>query len=75
MSIKHGELAEYDATRCAALVRSGELTPLDLADAAIDRAEQVNGALNAIVTEMYEQARAPPARTPAPGSSPGCRSS
>lgn len=57
MSIRHGELAEYDATRCAALVRSGELTPLDLADAAIDRAEQVNGALNAIVTEMYEQAR------------------
>ena len=57
MAIKHSELAGLDATRCAALVRAGELTPLDLVDAAIDRAEQVNGTLNAIVTEMYEHAR------------------
>ena len=58
MAIDHGELAALDATRCAALVRSGELTPLELVDAAIDRAEQVNGALNAVVTRMYDQARA-----------------
>ena len=57
MAIKHSELAGLDATRCAALVRAGELTPLDLVDAAIDRAEQVNGTLNAIVTKMYEHAR------------------
>ena len=57
MAIKHDELAGLDATRCAALVRAGELTPLDLVDAAIDRAEQVNGTLNAIVTEMYDHAR------------------
>ena len=57
MAIDHSELAGLDATRCAALVRAGELTPLELVDAAIDRAEQVNGALNAIVTRMYESAR------------------
>ena len=57
MAINHGELAGLDATRCAALVRAGELTPLELVDAAIDRAEQVNGTLNAIVTRMYEHAR------------------
>ena len=57
MAIKHGELTGLDATRCAALVRAGELTPLELVDAAIDRAEQVNGTLNAIVTRMYDRAR------------------
>ena len=57
MTIRHGELAGLDATGCAGLVRARELTPLELVDAAIDRAEQVNGALNAIVTRMYESAR------------------
>ena len=57
MTVRHDELAELDATRCAALVRAGELTPLELVDAAIDRAEQVDGTLNAIVTEMYDHAR------------------
>ena len=57
MAIDNNELAGLDATRCAALVRAGELTPLELVEAAIDRAEQVNGTLNAIVTEMYDHAR------------------
>ena len=57
MAIGYDDLSGLDATRCAALVRAGELTPLDLVDAAIDRAGQVNGTLNAIVTEMFEHAR------------------
>ena len=57
MTTSHSELVGLDATRCAALVRAGELTSLELVDAAIDRAEQVNGTLNAIVTEMYDHAR------------------
>ena len=57
MAVGNDDLAGFDATRCAALVRAGELTSLDLVDAAIDRAEQVNGTLNAIVTEMFEHAR------------------
>ena len=74
MTVRHDELAELDATRCAALVRAGELTPLELVDAAIDRAEQVDGTLNAIVTEMYDHAREISRKPiPAPASSPGCR--
>ena len=57
MAITHSELARLDATGCAVLVRGGELTALELVEAAIDRAEQVNGTLNAIVTEMYDHAR------------------
>ena len=57
MAIGYDDLSGLDATRCAALVRAGELTSLELVDAAIDRAEQVNGTLNAIVTEMFEHAR------------------
>ena len=57
MTVTRSELAGLDATRCAALVRAGELTPLELVEAAIDRAEQVNGTLNAIVTRMYDHAR------------------
>jgi amidase len=39
-------------------VRRGEVHPLDLVEAAIARAERVNPALNAIVTPLYDQARA-----------------
>jgi amidase len=46
-----------DATAQAALVADGDVTPLELVEAAIDRAERVNGALNAIVTPLYDEAR------------------
>ena len=52
------DLAALDATDQADLVRTGEVTPVELVDAAIDRAEAVNGPLNAIVTPLYERARA-----------------
>ncbi len=48
---------DCDATALAALVRDGEVSPLELVDEAIRRAESVNGALNAIIIEMFEQAR------------------
>ena len=51
------DIAALDATAQADLIRSGEVTPVELVDAAIDRAEAVNGELNAIVTPLYEQAR------------------
>jgi Asp-tRNA(Asn)/Glu-tRNA(Gln) amidotransferase A subunit family amidase len=46
-----------DALGAAERVRSGDVTPIELLDAAIDRLEQVNGALNAVVTPMFEEAR------------------
>ncbi len=50
-------LWEEDATGIAALVRKGEVTPLELVDAAISRAERVNPLVNAIAERLYEQAR------------------
>lgn len=50
------DLAALDATDQAALVASGEMSAVELVQAAIDRAEQVNGRLNAIIHQRYEQA-------------------
>ena len=52
------ELAWLDATAQADLVRRRELRPVELVDAAIDRIERLNPRLNAVVTTIYEQARA-----------------
>jgi amidase len=51
------ELKNHDALALADLVRSKEVTPLELVDAAIERIEQVNPKLNAVITKMYDQAR------------------
>lgn len=56
--IKADELAFLDATAQAELVKRKEVTPLELVDAAIERIERLNPSLNAVVTPMYEQARA-----------------
>src|ERR1035438_9982363 len=47
-----------DATAQAELVRRGEVTALELVDAAIQRIEKINSQLNAVVWERFEQARA-----------------
>src|ERR1700731_2413369 len=52
------ELSTMDATAQAELVRRRELPPLELVDAAIARIERVNPALNAVITPLYEEARA-----------------
>ncbi|HWS47715.1 MAG TPA: amidase family protein, partial [Acidimicrobiia bacterium] len=46
-----------DATAQAELVRTGEASPLELVDDAINRAEKVNAELNAIIHPLYDQAR------------------
>lgn len=51
------ETAHLDATALAELVRKGDVTPLELVDAAIERVEEVNPTLNAVVTPMYDLAR------------------
>ena len=48
---------DYDALGLAALVRDGHVTALEVLEAAIDRAERRNPAINAIVTRMFEAAR------------------
>ncbi len=49
---------EYDAVGLAELVAGGEVTPLELLEGAIERVAEVNPAINAVVTPMYDQARA-----------------
>jgi amidase len=46
-----------DACEQAELVRSGELRPIELVDAAIARIEKLNPELNAIVAPLYDEAR------------------
>jgi amidase len=52
------ELASMDATAQAELVSSGQVSPRELVDAAIDRIEKLDGELNAVVTQLFDKARA-----------------
>lgn len=52
------ELAFMDATAQAELVRRRQVKPIELVDAAIDRIQRLNPTLNAVITPMYEEARA-----------------
>jgi len=51
-------LSDLDATAQADLVRRGEVTPLELVEAAITRIERLNPRLNAVIHEHYDRARA-----------------
>jgi amidase len=52
------ELSRLDATALAALVRRREIGARELLEATIARIERVNPTLNAVVTPMYDEARA-----------------
>ncbi|MEI9985673.1 MAG: amidase family protein [Aliidongia sp.] len=52
------EYSEYDGLGLAELVRTGDITPAELVEAAIDRIERHNGVLNAVVYKAYDEARA-----------------
>lgn len=49
--------AQLDATEQAALLRRGEVSALELVDAAIARIESFDGTLNAVTTRLFERAR------------------
>jgi len=51
------EYERYDGLGLADLVRRGEVTPGDLLDAAIERVEARNAAINAVVTKLYDYGR------------------
>src|SRR5262245_62061172 len=55
--IAEAEYIELDAVAQAELVQRGELTPSELLEAAIARAEKLNPRLNAIVIPMHEIGR------------------
>jgi amidase len=51
-------LPAMDATAQADLVRSGEASPAELVDAAIERIEALDPQLNVLVTDLFDKARA-----------------
>ncbi|CAM2063840.1 Amidase [Sulfidibacter corallicola] len=51
------DYAQYDALGLAELVARGEVSPSELVEAAIARIERHNPTLNAVVTDMFEEAR------------------
>ena len=51
------ELWKLDATAQAALVRSREVSALELVDAAIARIEALNPRINAVITPLFDEAR------------------
>ncbi len=52
------ELTWLDATALAALLKSRQVKPIELVEGAISRIEKINPQLNAVVTPMYDLARA-----------------
>ena len=51
------DLAFLDATAQAELVRSGQLSPVELVDAAINRIEKLNPEVNAVIHSRFDQGR------------------
>ena len=51
------ELGRLDAVAQAERVRSGEVTPAELVDSAIDRLERLDPELNAVIHPALERAR------------------
>ncbi len=51
-------LLSRSALELAAMIRRGEITSLEVVEAHIGRVEEVNGRLNLVVAERFEQARA-----------------
>ena len=51
------EFSRLDAVGQAELVRSGQVSALELVDAAIGRIERVNPALNAVIHPLFDRAR------------------
>lgn len=64
------EYIEYDGLGLAALGRKGEVTPVEIVEAAIARIEALNPQLNAVIHKMYEQARTKAAAMSAAGALP-----
>ncbi len=49
-------LAELDAVACAELIKRGDVSAVEMVEAAITRVEQVNGQLNAVIHPRFEKA-------------------
>jgi amidase len=57
MTLSPGDYAGYDGLRLAALVSSGNVTALELIDAAIARIERLDPVINALAHRAFDEAR------------------
>ncbi len=57
-AISFDDYVGHDAMGLAALIRAGNVSAAEVAETAIARAEAVNPAINAVVEQLYDQARA-----------------
>src|SRR6266508_2155832 len=57
-TMKAEEFESFDGLGLAGLVRRGDVSPAELLDAAVSRVEARNPELNAVVTRLYDHARA-----------------
>ena len=55
--MRFDEYRKHDATALAGLIARRDVSPAEVLEAAIARAEEINPAINAIVHKQYEQAR------------------
>ncbi len=62
---QEADLADMDAVAVAQSIKNGDVTALEVVDAAIARAEVANPMINSIVSPYYESAREQAAQTPA----------
>jgi amidase len=51
------ELIEYDAMALGELVRKGEISPVELLETTVQKIEELNPKLNAVIHKIYDQAR------------------
>ena len=57
-SLPEDELAQIDAVGLAALIRDGQLSPVEAVQATIDRIERLDGEVNAVIHRQFDQALA-----------------
>jgi amidase len=61
------DVSRLDATAQAELVRKGDVSAVELVEAAVSRVEKINPELNAVITPLFEKARAQAASKLEPG--------
>src|SRR6476661_7119008 len=61
------DLSGLDATAQAELVRKGDVNAVELVEAAVSRIEKINPELNAVITPLFDKARAQAAGKLEPG--------
>ena len=54
---RFSEYEKFDALDLAACIQKGEVNPIEVLEAAIERVETLNPTINAVVTPMYDEAR------------------